>query len=205
MLAELITQLRDSGRDLESIEDRLYLIELISSLKMTQEGKIRWGLKCSNQFEEYLKVWPEAYMINIIRDGRDVLASQLNTGNFNLSPTETGRGWSTTHLKFRALVENPEVNALEVLYERLVTNPAVEINRICDFLGIDYDEQMMSFHQQDLSIFNNPAGHLSLNRISKPIDVSKIGRWKQELSSQQLDEFYSIAGTAMELFGYLDD
>ena len=204
-LVTLIRSYLNSGHGFTDTSSCLKFIERCCIEKMNRTGKSIWGMKCTNEFNEYLKLWPDAYFINVIRDGRDVLASQLNTGNFNKNPKEIANGWLTTHKRFREFAENPNVHAYEVFYEKLVSQPEEEIRKICDFLKVPFENSMLDFYQKDLTIYTNPSGHLSLNRISNPIDSSMIGRWKKDLTSQQLDEFYSVAKDTMKTFGYMGD
>jgi hypothetical protein len=201
-LIQLLQDHIQAGGHFADIENRLRFIERCCRQKMHTQNKLRWGLKCSNRFDDYLAVWPGAFFLNMIRDGRDVLASQLNTGSFTNSPEEVGKGWANTHLRFRELVERSGVNAYEVYYEKLVQEPELEIRKICDFLNIQFHRSMLNFYQQDLTIYK--ATHLSMDRISKPIDASKIGRWKKEVSQDQLERFYTTAGEAMITFHYLE-
>lgn len=193
----------DAGLGFESVADRLRFIERCSRHKMELVGKSRWGLKCSNQFRHYVRVWPQAYFLNVIRDGRDVLSSQLRTGSFRNDPAAVGRGWANTHLRFRSLVDDPDVAAREISYERLAQKPEEEVRELCAFLGISFDPAMLDFHRSDLSIYR--SHHLSMDRISVPIDDSKIGRWRNELTPEQVEEFLSTAGPAMRMLGYLED
>ncbi|MDB4470723.1 sulfotransferase [Deltaproteobacteria bacterium] len=190
-----------SGAVFSEEADCLRFIERCALWKMKKEGKKRWGLKCSGAFTGYQKVWPDARFLNMVRDGRDVLASQLNTGSFNKTPAEVGLGWSNTLCKFRKLVESDSIKGYEVFYEKLVIEPAEEARRICEFLGLPYFDSMLSFHSQDLTIYK--SSHLSMGRISQPVDSSKLERWKTDLSEQQINEFYSVARDTMVAFGFL--
>jgi len=202
-IAQLIEKHLAEGNSFSNDQGRLKFIEKCCMQKMNNEHKSLWGLKCNNQYDEYVSVWPGAYFINVIRDGRDVLASQLKTGSFNKTPEEVGKGWVNTHFKFRKLVERPDVNTYEVFYEKLVSQPEDEINNICDFLRVPFHKSMLNFHKQDLTIYAQRSGHLSAKRISKPIDSSKVGRWTKDLKKKQIEEFYSVARDAMIEFGYL--
>jgi hypothetical protein len=62
---------------------------------------------------------------------------------------------------------------------------------------------MLAFHQGDLTIFK--AKHLSMKRISAPIDASMIGRWRSDLTAEQAEAFCRGAGGAMAEFGYAGD
>ena len=198
---ELIFQEQVSeNRSLETHQDRLELIAKCCRKKMNREGKSRWGLKCNNKYNEYLSVWPNAYFLNMIRDGRDVLASQLNTGSFKATPKSLGISWANTHRTFKTLVNDPEVNAYEIIYEKLVTESSTEIEQIVSFLGLNYDADMLNFHNKNLTIFS--ASHLSMNRISVGIDSTKIGRWQKDLTEQQANEFFKATDGLMSDFKY---
>ncbi len=201
-VAQLLKQHRRERMDFSDVQQRLRFIERCCAAKMVAEGKRIWGLKCSNQFDDYLAVWPRASFINVIRDGRDVLASQMNTGNFRAVPEDIGAYWAKTHLRFHELTERTGVRAYEIFYEQLVQDPKREAEKLCAFLRVPFDPTMLDFYEQDLTIYQ--ATHLSMDRISKPIDASKIGRYKSELTEEQLELFYSTARKAMIQFGYLD-
>ena len=62
---------------------------------------------------------------------------------------------------------------------------------------------MLDFYKKDLTIYK--ARHLSMDRISKPIDTSKIGRWKNELNESHLQQFYSSARDVMITMGYMPE
>ena len=200
----LLLQHSNEGSDFSNVQSCLRFIGNCGIEKMNKMNKSRWGMKCTSQFNEYLEMWPRAYFINIIRDGRDVLASQLNTGKFNRHPAETARRWVETHKLFKELVRSAKVKAYEVYYEKLVCQPREEIKKLCGFLEIAFDESMLEYYAQDLTIYNEPTGHLSFKRIIQPIDMSMIGRWKRDLNKQHLEEFYAIAMDTMSELGYID-
>lgn len=200
---EFLALLRDhlaEGMSFATPKERLIFMQRCCVQKMKVEGKKRWGLKCSSRFDEYLEIWPHACFINMVRDGRDVLASTLNTGAFNKDITRIARGWANTMRIFLALMARPGVNAYPVVYERLTANPQEEVRKLCDELHLEFVPEMLDFHEKDLTIFH--TRHLSSNRISKPIDTSMIGRWQKELTPGQLDEFYAAAGDMMNSMGY---
>lgn len=202
-LLKLLREHVAADMGLRTSEERLRFVERCCLVKMRRSGKKRWGLKCTSHFSDYLALWPNAHFINMIRDGRDILASKLNTGNFNKDPARIGRSWAQTLRAFRQLVETSGLHAHPVIYEKLVTDSDSVVRNLCSRLGLEYAPDMLSFHAQDLTIFN--ANHLSGDRISKPIDTSRIGRWRKEVSPEQLESFYSTARDAMIAYGYLED
>ncbi len=189
----------DEGMGVAAAE-RIRLVERFARWKANREGKARWGLKCLGAYDEYLAVFPDAAFVNIIRDGRDVLASTLREMKTERTVTQIANGWVSTHQRFREIMDRPDVTATEVFYEELVQNPAPVIRGLCEVLGLPYSSDLLNHNKHAHSIYS--ASHLSLERIRQPIDPSSIGRWRRELTTQQLDELLEIAGDMMRLLGY---
>ncbi len=198
--SKLLHQFVDEGFSVATLEGRLRLIELCAEAKMHRLKKTRWGMKCNNRYDEYLSRWPKACFLNVLRDGRDVLASQLNTGSFNKTPAEVGQGWVQTHNAFEKLQARGDVCAHVVRYEALTTDPEPELRAMCKRLDLEFDPEMLRHSEKDLTVFK--ARHLSRDRVASAIDTKMIGRWKRDLSSSQLDEFMTVAGDAMQAYGY---
>lgn len=200
-LVRLLEAHISENMNFESVPERLRFIERCCLTKMQRENKRCWGLKCSNDFEAYHAVWPQSYFINVIRDGRDVLASQLNTGSFKNTPGQVGEAWSRLHHKFREFARERNTNTYEIYYEQLVENPEEEVSKLCGFLGIDFFPEMLAYYEKDLTIYD--ASHLSMGRITKPIDSKQVNRWKTDLNTKQLAEFMETAVDMMIELGYV--
>jgi hypothetical protein len=65
---------------------------------------------------------------------------------------------------------------MNAFYETLVSDSEHSVRTICEFLNIPVSNQMLRYFDKGLTIYKNSMGHLSLDRISQPIDASKIGR-----------------------------
>ena len=193
------------GLSLSDDDGRMAFVEGLALQKMKNQGKKRWGCKFGGRYDLYSSKWPDAYFLNIVRDGRDVLASQKNTGSFKPVVGKFARSWKQSNLDFREFSKSGNVKAMEVKYEALVQEPEKETIRICDFLEIPFRSEMLDFHKKDLTIFEKPMGHLSLERVSVPVDASKIGRWKSDLTDEELATFYEVASDAMDELGYSRD
>lgn len=196
----LLNDFESEGLTFETEEGRFRFMELCCRAKMRGAGKNAWGLKCAGRYELYLYYWPGARFVNMLRDGRDVLVSQMNTGAFDKTPEQIARGWVSTHQRFRQMLESGRMRGLELRYESLVTQPEVEVRRLCDFLGVGFDPAMLEYYKHDLTIYG--AEHLSADRVSKPIDSTRVGRWRNELDPEALERFMAVAGQALKDFGY---
>jgi hypothetical protein len=108
---------------------------------------------------EVLDLWPDARVIMMVRDPRDVLLSQKNKwrrrflGARGIPLREAVRAWINYHpyviaklwlaaatqtLRFRT-----HPRALEIRFEDLVSRPADVVPKICTFLGISYVPTML--------------------------------------------------------------
>jgi Sulfotransferase domain len=199
-VSKLLSQVIDEGLDFTTAAGRVRFIELLGLEKMKKEGKKRWGMKCSNDYDIYLSSWKRPYFLNVLRDGRDVLASQLNTGSFKNNPSEVAEGWISTHTKFERVAAKPGVLGRMVRYEELTADPETTLRGIFNFLGLEFDPATLRHNEQNLTVFK--ASHLSKKRVSSSVDTTKIGRWRKDLSPQQVAEFMAVAGSEMTRLGY---
>lgn len=199
-LAELMETHLINHIDFQSEISKYEFIAMCCKHKMYKEEKLYWGSKCTNSYDDYLAIWPNSRFVNIIRDGRDVLASQLNTGDFKNSPSALGKSWVSTHRKFRKLMTHNPEQAFEIKYEALTSNPDKELRLLMEKLKLPFNDRLLNHNSCDLTLFK--SHHMSLDAIKKPINESKIGRWKNDLSEQQLNEFISEARDGLIEFGY---
>ncbi len=67
----------------------------------------------------------------------------------------------------------PEQRYLEVSYEDVVADLETQSRRIIDFLGLDWEDQVLRFHEQD-----GPVTTASAVQVRQPIYASSIGKWR---------------------------
>ncbi|MEL6510344.1 MAG: sulfotransferase [Pseudomonadota bacterium] len=198
--AELLKRATKEGSRLTELKGCMRVMQLCCELKQSRDQTQRWGLKCNNAVEAYLDVFPNAQFVDIIRDGRDVLASQKNTGAFNPEVSALANSWMKTHQKFERLRKDYPDQIMIIRYEDLTMRPIETTQELCNFLNLPFVNEMLQFHEMDLTVFK--TRHLSLNRITKKIDATKIGRWKTELTQEEVATFAEIASEFMKEWGY---
>jgi hypothetical protein len=192
-----------SPSNLYTYRDALRFCSLCAHIKRVRVGKQNWGMKIQTAFERYHALWPQARHIYIMRDGRDILASQLNTGSFNPDPGQLGKNWTARAANFERFLERSGATGAIVKYEDLAREPEKALETLCSQIGLPFSDQMLRHHEHDISLLHKPRGQLSAARVAKPIDESAIGRWRQDLSKDQLQAFMETAGEAVERWGYL--
>jgi len=160
---------------------------------------------------------PEARFVHIIRDGRDVA---LSFRKFWCSPGESmeiqAKFWSDTVTTCRTQGLKCG-HYLEVHYEQLITDPLSTLRRICDFIELRFDPQMMSYVEntpkrlkelgprilKDGIVVPMEDQQLRLQQLTtSPPDISRIHVWRQEMTPEETMCFEAIAGETLRAFGY---
>ncbi|MBT7392854.1 sulfotransferase, partial [archaeon] len=107
--------------------------------------------------KEILRIFPNVKIINMVRDPRDVLLSQKNkwkvrkNGISNIPFKEVFRSWINYHpltisklwtssIKMSELYEDKILN---IRFEDLIFNSEKTVSKICDYLGIEFDNNML--------------------------------------------------------------
>jgi hypothetical protein len=156
---------------------------------------------------------PGARFIVMVRDGRDVA---LSIGK-RFGDLQAGvERWVADNEAAARQLGRPDVILLR--YEDLVEDAERELRRICAFLGVDYTDQLLNYHQSQ-KLWHNETKVREADSIGTDGDEHKAlrtwqvnqkifdgrGRWKGELPEAIVAEF--AKGRCAELmagFGYLD-
>jgi hypothetical protein len=181
--------------------------------------KGRWGDK-TPLYLWHMKmiqdVLPEARFIHIVRDGRDVTLSSKDLWFGPNSVVEGARWWCDWLAEARRQAERLE-HYLEIRYEDLLLDTANVLRRVCDFIELDWTDEMLQYHaksKERLAEMHNDivegknvvatatqraAIHLL---AAEPPSRGRICRWKREMSKADQDSFERIAGEWLREFGY---
>lgn len=139
---------------------------------------------------------PDAKVLFIVRDGRDNVASlRKRFGNFDLAL----RRWISDNQPALLWKDNPRVFLIK--YEDLVGEPEASVKRICGFLGIDFEDSMLSSAESPYDHISDGNMSVRADQVREPIR-NNTGRWKEDLSAEEVKTIWKKAGTMMRSFGY---
>ncbi len=86
-------------------------------------------------------------------------------------------------------------------YEDLVGNFEPTVTRLCEFLGLDFDERMHKFHEADhaqkLAVRGGPRENLA-----RPLMTANFRKYRKGLSRGQVKIVEAYNGDLMDRFGY---
>jgi hypothetical protein len=196
----LADRIGQSRKDLPGIVQAFY-DELLKG-----SGKSRIGDKTPNNgpyLERIARTCPEAGILHLVRDGRDVALSSMDSrGGINFRNTfELGLGWGTGNLRRAEFGVRHPGRYLRVYYEDLVRDPEGQLRGVCEFLGEPYDSRMLEHAGGEFARKNavNLEHHANLAR---PVMPHNVGKWRREMSPRHRCLYEALSGKALEAFGY---
>ena len=187
------------------------LIERLLSAPPRSRGKERAAEKSGANilfFRQLHELFPEAPLIHVVRDGRDVAASMRGRGwtgpdGRPLPATRDLRQgaalWAAMAKAGRAAGEACGQRYREVRYEDLVTRPDETLRELCRFIGEDWNDSMLDFHRRPLTLLGTEADSTAMG---EPLSARFVGRWRRTLSRDDAQTLDSLLAPVLEAFGY---
>lgn len=145
------------------------------------------------------RTFPQGKYIHLLRDGRDVAASMLATGQATLEQA-TDRWIISVEQSLQLQQQLSASQFLEVRYEDLVTRPPESLQEICRFLGISYRERMLEYWRLPTTLEHKHFDHHS--HLDQPVFSSSVGKWRQRLSPEQQAYVRSKTSALLERLQY---
>ncbi|WP_226001630.1 sulfotransferase family protein [Paenibacillus sp. BJ-4] len=143
--------------------------------------------------------------VNQLRGGRFRLLEELESPHFNMKMTDITVGL----LRYAHYFSTPHPLAYPLVYEQLVTNPALEIEKLCGFLGIDYEpgmEKYGNFEDTPKSglFYSMGAGDPFVGEHVQPHQDS-VHSWQHLLSKKEIESYCrSIGSRIFRQLGYAE-
>lgn len=152
-------------------------------------------------------LFPQAKVIFAIRDPRDVLLScirqrlTINAITYELLDLERSARFYDAYMRFA--VKAMEVLPLEfhrIRHEDVVDDFENEVRRVCDFLGIAWNDAMVDFAGRERS---RSISSPSAAQIAKGLNRDGLAQWRRY--EEQLAPILPILQPWVEYFGYSPD
>jgi hypothetical protein len=191
----------DSKDENERLKASRDFVDRLMTAFLMERGKGRWAEKTPKNTimtDFLLDLFPDAKIVNIIRDGRDVVASMVDR---QIWPVQANHRVQSIRKGTKITVENASYywNAnlafsmnlgqkypnsyYEIRYESLVLDPSNEIRALAGFIKEEPDDNMLKY----------------------PINANSIGRWKELFSEDDKSVFKENAGQLLIDLGYVSD
>ncbi len=201
-----------------SIEGRIYSHEVLRAFLFYETNLQDKTIPCEKTpqdvfyIAEILELFPYSKVINMVRDPRGVMLSQKrkwqrkNMGagfmtkkeqrrlKINYHPVTISKLWNASvrnALKFKT-----HIQVHNMVFEKLVNDSETEVKKLCRFLEIEFNEEMLNIPQVGSS-----------NEADRPdefgIKTERAGNWeKGGLNESEIYFCQNICGNYMKQYGY---
>ncbi len=204
----------DIASKMDSLYDSNYgslfdnALSLIAKLR-NAENKIFVGFKdvwIIEFFSLLAAQYIDAKFIVIIRDPRGSISSMLNMNDTSqiAHPLSFARHWRK-QVAFLLKYQNDPLlkdRIYFIKYEKLVSDPKVEVQRLCEFLKIEYSEEMINTENFSDNSGNTWSGNSTFESNTSGFVSKRAETWKTKLDHKVIKLVELVCGLEMKLLGY---
>jgi hypothetical protein len=177
---------RDFQRSFDAIVDAVF------RFCAAKEGKIRWGEKTPQHvqhMETLHGVFPSAKFIHIIRDGRDCAASLQR--RFLRNPERSIYRWKKIVREGRMQGKMLGDLYMEVMYENVTSDPEKWMAKICSFVELPFNENVLRSSQP-----------FKEKRVKEGGIEPNSGKWRRYFTESENRKLEAISGNCLRELGY---
>jgi hypothetical protein len=199
-------EIRAAVSDCQSGSD---FLRVVMEQVARKQGVDRWIDSTPTNIPHLLRIkkdFPDALIIHIIRDPRDIALSLDKRGWTRPLPWDrdkallaAGLYWEWIVRRGRKLGSRLGADYLETRYEDLVNRPAETLAQLAVFLQHDLDYERI--RQNKIGSVGKP-----LTSFKEDLDrgqFTPVGRWKDKFPADQLAMFEDAVGDYMQELGYV--
>ncbi len=186
----------DLDVELRHFYDRLFM------RYVEEHGKRRWGEKTPLHiwhWDAMARVFPDAVFVAIVRHPGGSMASNMNRWKFKVNRAATHfERYTREMLRLAAKYRHRTVL---LRYEELLLQPEPVLRELLAWLGEDWSDAVLEHHrvQADRGGREVVEGR---NRVSDPLDVSRISKWTSTIGPKQQRRLHRRFGRLVEFLGY---
>lgn len=205
-----------TGLDAAPLEERVMaecrnggdFLRIVMEETARRQGVERWA-ECTPDHLLFLprikQTIPEALVIHIIRDGRDVALSMERQNYPRKLPWDrksrrmaAGLYWEWMICRGREHGRALGGDYMEVHYEDLASRPQHVLDQLSPFVGQTLDYEQI----QRVGIGSVSQPNTSFRAEAASDGFSPVGRWKKHYTPEELETFEELVGDGLTEFGY---
>ncbi|MDB5391462.1 MAG: hypothetical protein JWM11_7108 [Planctomycetaceae bacterium] len=186
--------------------DDLFLVLLM--LYANARGKRRIGEKSPRHLfhvSAILKAFPQAKFMCLIRDPRAVVRSEMETTWGSKSVGRITRRWCRVARTATELQQRLQPSQFRLVrYEDLVQDAEAVLKGLCEFLGEQFEPEMLNFQERPTIEQGFRPDELWKHKTLRPVDRSRVDQWQTELTASQIAMIERRSREWLQRFGYAE-
>jgi hypothetical protein len=183
------------------------IVDACLQLHADAHGKPRWADKrpaYSGFVGMLFAMFPDAQYVNVVRDPRGAVASQIPMGwdEPEVALAAATARWEgairrTDHFARRLRPDQ----LLDLRYEDMVSDPQAALERVCEFAGLRAGDAVTTMiHAERRSSYGEGGPQ---ERLVEPVTTASVERWRERLEPGQVALVERATAPLLERFGYL--
>lgn len=181
-------------------KNSLRLMHSIYSQIAQKEGKTHYLNKDNDLHKiipEFLKFQPNAKVLYIVRDPRDIVSSWLKTPVWHLNPIDPAIHWNNLNHRALQLYEEFHNSILQIKYEDLISRTELTMTDVLNFCRLPIEP----------ACFSNKSGKVQSKNVlwknlDKPVMTQNTLNYKSLSKAEVLAIESSIESTLLSIFDY---
>jgi hypothetical protein len=156
--------------------------------------------------ENYLKLFPDAKVLLLIRDPRDNVYSKYNRAKrreINPQPCIYIQTWKIAFSTYFKLLKKYQNKFLIVNYEKLINESKEMMMKISDFLSLTYTENYFKYPELTKLFFDSIKHpklkeHFNITHksLTMPISPQKVNEWMKEMNNPEIAHLINTTWTS---------
>lgn len=168
-----------------------------------ERKKVIWGEKTPDHFmyvPAIKQAFPDARIISIVRDPRDVHLSLAKVPWSHGNAFNHALQWREYQALSRRYAKMYGSSFTQLRFEDLIQNPARELEQLSTRIGLDFEPEMLERYR-DQHLFD-PKQEPWKKRTNMAIDPDNREKWREQLSTKDLDVFSRVCGRYLRQLDY---
>ncbi|PKN62566.1 MAG: hypothetical protein CVU57_23785 [Deltaproteobacteria bacterium HGW-Deltaproteobacteria-15] len=170
-------------------------VDLLLSRYALSRGKRRWVEKTPGNIlhlQRIYRSWPDARVVHIIRDPRDVFASLKQAGKWDTVEifADLWCEYLNAAEKYKTHPEFRGERFMELRYERLAERPVEAMREVLSFIGETWEPQTAVFEGKkddfDKVLALTGKASTTLERLGQPLSRNRVGIWREIVTPEEI-------------------
>ncbi|MFS2138738.1 sulfotransferase family protein [Duganella sp. Dugasp56] len=151
--------------------------------------------------DELMQLYPDMLFVNVVRDPRAQVASMNRAIIHDFDTMLNAQTWVAAHRAADHVRQRWPDRVLTIRYEDFLSRQQATLEAVCGFLGIDFLPQMLDVAGSQEAKQISQLSALWSSNCYPPI-VANINKFKQQLTTPEINVIETLAGDYMDRYGY---
>lgn len=138
----------------------------------------------------------------MIRDGRDVHLSMKNLPWGPNNAYTSALYWKSVMSFGQKMSQQYPSRWLSTRYEDLLQSPESTLRKICEFLNVSYEPDMLNFYKSADKKLPSQLLKTQFSKTTSPIDPKNCYKWRTRLEPWEMELFETVCGDELLKAGY---